>query len=78
MANEVITRIEVNCETGVTTVIPLTPEEIAEIEAQAAIRQAELEEIQATQEAEAVAKAAGIEKLAALGLTTEEIAALTK
>ena len=72
------TRVEVNCETGEQTVIELTDAEIAEMEAAAqAAAQA-----QAAAEAEAAAVAAAKEaahaKLAALGLTADEIAALSK
>jgi hypothetical protein len=59
------TRVEVNCSTGVTSIIDLTDAEIAEMEA-AALAAADQ---RAAQEAEAAA---------ALGLTAEEIAALTK
>jgi len=72
------TRIEVNCETGVETIIELTDAEIAQAEADAAayaVRQAE-EEAKAAAEAEA--KASAQAKLAALGLTPEEISALSK
>ncbi len=70
--------IEVNCETGVVTERPLTAEEIAANEAAAA--QAEADRVAAEAEAAAVAeaKANAQAKLAALGLTQEEIAALTK
>jgi hypothetical protein len=70
--------IEVNCETGEVIERPLTAEEIAANEAaaaQAAADQAAREaEAQAIEEAKASAQA----KLAALGLTPEEITALTK
>ena len=70
--------IEVNCETGVVTERELTAEEIAQREADAAAFAVE----QAAREAEAAAVAAAKEaahsKLAALGLTAEEIAALSK
>ena len=70
--------VEVNCETGVVTERDLTPDEIA---AQAAAALAAADQ-QAAAEAEAAAvaaaKAAGQAKLAALGLTAEEIAALSK
>lgn len=72
------TRLEINCETGEETVIELTDAEIAEREAAAA--QEEADRLAAEQEAAAVAaaKAAAEAKLAALGLTAEEIAALSK
>jgi hypothetical protein len=70
------TAIEVNCETGEVTERPLTAEEIADREAQAAAWEAE-QAAKAAAEAEAAArKEAAHAKLAALGLTPEEIAAL--
>ena len=71
-------KVIVNCETGEQEVVPLTAEEIAELEAAQA--QVEADRLAAEQEAAAVvaAKEAAQAKLAALGLTAEEIAALTK
>jgi hypothetical protein len=72
------TRIEINCETGVESIIELTDAEIAQMEADAqafAARQAEEDAAKAAEEA---AKASAQAKLAALGLTSEEIAALSK
>jgi hypothetical protein len=70
--------IEVNCETGVVTERPLTAAEITANEAAAA--QAEADRVTAEAEAAAVAeaKANAQSKLTALGLTQEEIAALSK
>lgn len=71
------TKIVVNCETGVTEEIELTPAEIAQLEAdqaQAVIDQAARE---AELTAAAEAKASAISKLGALGLSDAEIAALT-
>ena len=76
--SETLTKIVVNCETGVTEVLPLTAEEIAQREidiAAAATRQAEQE---AEEAATAAAKGAAQQKLLSLGLTAEEIVALTK
>ena len=70
------TRIEVNCTTGVQSVIELTDAEIAQMEADRAIWETERAVREAAAEAKAAAKAAGQAKLAALGLTAEEIAAL--
>ena len=69
--------IEVNCETGVVTERPLTQDEIAANEAAAA--QSELDRAAAEAEALAVeqAKASAVAKLSSLGLTPDEIAALT-
>jgi uncharacterized protein (DUF2252 family) len=72
------TRVEVNCETGEQTVIELTDAEITANEAAAV--QAEADRVAAEAEAAAVAdaKASAQAKLSALGLTPEEIAALSK
>ena len=71
------TAIEINCETGIVTERPLTQAEITANEASAA--QAEADRVTAEAEAAAVAeaKASAESKLAALGLTAEEIAALS-
>lgn len=63
------TRIEVNCETGVESIIELTDAEIAQIEAdiQAAAAKAHEEEVAA--QAAAEAKAALLTKL---GITADE------
>jgi hypothetical protein len=76
--SETLTKIVVNCETGVVAEIPLTGEEIAQREADAAAHAAAEAEREAAQAAVEAAKASANEKLSALGLTTEEIAALTK
>ena len=70
--------IEVNCETGAVTERPLTAEEIAANEAAAAEFAARKHEEEVAATAVAEAKAAAEAKLAALGLTPEEIAALSK
>ncbi len=71
-------KIVVNCETGIAVEVPLTAEEIQQRELDAiaaATAQAEREAVEA---AAADAKASAQAKLAALGLSAEEIAALTK
>lgn len=72
------TKVIVDCSTGEQTVVPLTAEEIADLQAAAA--QAEQDRLAAEAEAAkvAAAKEAAQNKLAALGLTPEEIAALSK
>lgn len=70
------TRIEVNCETGETTVIELTAEEIAQLEADQAAATTAQATLEAEQATKAAAKASALAKLEALGLTAEEIAAL--
>ena len=72
------TRVEVNCETGEQTVIELTDAEIAEMEAAKAAFEAEQAQREAEVAAVAVAKEAAQAKLKAIGLTDEEIAALSK
>lgn len=76
MTDETPMKTIINCETGEVQVLPLSQEEIN----QRLIDQAESEaRFQARQEAiaaKAAAKASAEVKLAALGLTPEEIAAL--
>ena len=70
--------VEINCETGIVTYRDLTSDEIA---AQAVAAQAAADQ-QAAADAEAAKvatdKAAAHDKLTALGLTADEIAALSK
>ena len=72
------TRIEVDCSTGIETIIELTDAEIAQMEADAAAWAARKAEEDAAAQAAAEAKASAQAKLAALGLTADEIAALSK
>ena len=72
------TRIEINCETGVESIIELTDAEIAQIEADAQAAEARRAEEEAAKAAAEAAKASAQTKLSALGLTAEEIAALSK
>lgn len=72
------TAIEVNCETGEVIERPLTAEELAQREADAAAYAAQKAEREAAEAAALAAKESANAKLAALGLTAEEIAALSK
>jgi hypothetical protein len=73
---ETVTKIVVNCETGVQEVLPLTEAELAQREIDAAAY-AEQQAIQEAEElAKAEAKASAESKLKALGLSDAEIAAL--
>jgi hypothetical protein len=72
------TRIEVDCSTGIESIIELTDAEIAQREADAAAAAVRQAEEDAAKAAAAEAKASAQAKLAALGLTAEEIAALSK
>ena len=76
--SEILTRLEINCETGEESIIPLTAEEISQREADAAAYAIEQAEREAEATAAAEAKASGIAKLLALGLTESEANALIK
>lgn len=74
--SETLTVLEIDCSTGESITRPLTQEEINDriaMQEAAAAREAELA---ALAEAKAAARASAETKLAALGLTPEEIAAL--
>jgi hypothetical protein len=69
MTTETPTKVIVNCETGVTETIPLTAEEIADMEAARVAAEQEA----AAREAEAAAQAAAkADLLARLGITEDE------
>ena len=70
------TKIIVDCSTGITTEVELTAEEIAQQEVDAAAYAIERAEREAAEAAKADAKLSAQAKLAALGLSAEEIAAL--
>lgn len=73
---EKLTKVVVDCSTGIQEIIELTNEEISQME----IDRANAEEKRATLEAEAQAKAtaraSALAKLEALGLSADEIASL--
>ena len=70
------TAIEINCETGEVIERPLTADEIAANEAAAAQAEADALAAEEAAAAKAAAKASAQGKLAALGLTADEVAAL--
>jgi hypothetical protein len=72
------TKVIVNCETGVTEVLPLTAQEIADMETARVAAEDQQAAAEAEAAAVAAAKASANAKLAALGLSAEEIAALSK
>lgn len=72
------TRIEINCETGEESIIELTDAEVAELAYQAELAAEKKAEEEAAKAAAEAAKESARAKLAALGLTAEEIAALSK
>lgn len=76
--SETLTKLVVDCTTGEERYIPLSAEEIAQREADAAADAERQAQAEAEATAVAAAKAAAVEKLEAVGLTADEIAALTK
>lgn len=72
------TAVEINCETGEVIERPLTAEEIAANEAAAAQLEADRIARELEEAAAQAAKESAQAKLANLGLTPEEIAALSK
>ena len=74
---EILTKLIVDCTTGEETIVPLTVEEIAQLEADALAAEAERAAQEAEEKAKADAKASALAKLAALGLTEEEAKAIT-
>jgi hypothetical protein len=74
--SEVITKLVIDCETGEQIVVLLTEEELAERELMQLQAIAEQEQREADAAAKEAAKASAISKLAALGLSDNEISAL--
>lgn len=70
------TKLVIDCSTGITTEVELTDEELAQRDADTAAWAAEQAEREAQATAKAEAKASAEAKLAALGLTADEISAL--
>jgi hypothetical protein len=71
-----VVRVIVNAQTGEVDTEPLTAEEIAELQAAEARRLAARTELKAEEDAKIASKESARAKLAALGLTDEEITAL--
>lgn len=71
------TKVIVDCSTGEQTIVELTAQEIAQLEADAAAFAEAQEAKKITEELTLSAKVNARAKLAELGLTVEEIAALT-
>jgi hypothetical protein len=77
MTDDVLMKLVVNCETGTSEMVPLTAEDLAQREADSlAFEEAEAARI-ASEEEKAALKESANAKLLALGLTEEEIAAIT-
>ena len=71
------TKTVVDCSTGVTTEVELTTEEIADLEAMRQAAEEEQAAADAAAEKNAADRESGNAKLVELGLTDDEIAALT-
>lgn len=76
MTTSIPMRTEINCTTGEVKDIPLTAEEITAREEMVTFQNARIAAEEAEAQAKAAAKASAEAKLATLGLTAEEIAAL--
>ena len=74
---ETPTKVIVDCSTGESTIVPLTAEEIAQRETDRLAWEAQEAERKAAEEIKENLKASANAKLAALGLTADEIAAIT-
>ena len=71
-----VNKIIVDCSTGITTEVELTAEEVAQREVDAAAYAIEQAEREAAEAAKADAKLSAQAKLAALGLTPDEVTAI--
>lgn len=76
MATDTLTKVIVDCSTGKQTVLPLTADEIADLEVARVEAEAQRAAAEAEAEAKAETKASALAKLAALGLSEEEAAAI--
>jgi hypothetical protein len=74
---EILTKLVVDCSTGIATEVPLTAEELAQRETDRLAYEAQEATRLAAEEAKETAKASANAKLTALGLTADEIAAIT-
>lgn len=72
------TKVIVDCSTGITEVVPLTAEEIADLETARLAAEDQRAAAETEAAAKAAAKASAEAKLAALGLSADEISALSK
>jgi hypothetical protein len=70
------TKLIVDCSTGEQTVVELTAEEIAELEADRVAAEAQRAEQEAAEAAKAAKRMSAADKLRALGLDEDEVSAL--
>jgi len=75
---ETITKIVVDCATGISTEVPLTEAELEQREIDRLAWEAQEAERKAAEAEQEALKASAQAKLAALGLTEDEIAAITR
>lgn len=78
MTTETPTKLVVDCSTGEQAIVPLTVDEITNLETARLAAEEEKAAAEAAAAVVAAAKASAEAKLASLGLTADEIAALTK
>jgi len=71
------TKVIIDCSTGESTIVPLTPEELEQREIDRLAWEAQEAERKAAEEEKENLKASANAKLLALGLTEAEVAALT-
>jgi hypothetical protein len=71
-------KVEINCETGVISEVPLSDAELAQLEIDRANAEADCQAREAEAQAIADAKVSAEAKLTSLGLSADEIAALGK
>lgn len=76
MATDTPTKVIVDCSTGEETILPLTADEIAQLDADRVQAEADRATAEAEAQAKAETKASALAKLAALGLTEEEAKAI--
>ncbi len=73
--SDIPTKVIVDCSTGITEVLPLTAQEIADMETARVAAEDQRKAAEAEAAAKAAAKASANAKLKALGLSDAEIAA---
>jgi hypothetical protein len=75
---ETPTKVIIDCSTGESTIVPLTPEELEQREIDRLAWEAQEAERKAAEEEKKALQESANAKLLALGLTEDEITALTK
>ena len=70
------TKVVVDCSTGITEVLPLTAQEIADMETARVAAEDQRKAAEAEEDAKAAVKASALAKLSALGLSEDEAKAI--